>query len=120
MGVAQYQLTQSLPEQLKSEHPTNEDLADELPLLDLVTLRIQLEKKLAQLAKAHHLDWERESIGMLVTNLHLHEIVSTELLHTIMVLSLALNRVLHGQRISPEDAQRTLEEGKAVLAQLSV
>ena len=120
MGVAQYRLTQTLPEQLKSELPTNEDLAEELPLLDLVTLRIQLEKKVAQLAKAHNLDWERESIGMLVTNLQLHEIVSSELLHTVMVVSQAHNGVVHGQKISPEDAQRTVEAAKAVLEQLNV
>ena len=120
MGVAQYRLTQALPEQLESELPTNEDLAEELPLFDLVTLRIQLEKKLAQLTKAHNLHGERESIGMLVTNLHLHELVSSELLHPIMVLSQALNRVVHGQKISPEDAQQTLEAGKAVLEQLNV
>jgi hypothetical protein len=87
MGVAQYRLTQALPEQLKSELPTNEKIAEELPLFDLVTLRIQLERKLAQLAKVHNLDGERESIGILVTNLHLHELVSSELLHPIMVLS---------------------------------
>jgi YhcG PDDEXK nuclease domain len=36
MGMAQYRLTQSLPEGLQSQLPTNEDLADEMPLLDLV------------------------------------------------------------------------------------
>jgi predicted nuclease of restriction endonuclease-like (RecB) superfamily len=35
-GMAQYRLTQSLPEGLQSQLPTNEDLADEMPLLDLV------------------------------------------------------------------------------------
>ena len=70
MGVAAYRLTQALPERLKSELPTSEDLAAELPLLDFLTLRIQLEKKLAQMAKANGLEWEREGIGMLATNLH--------------------------------------------------
>ena len=51
MGVAQYRLTQALPEQLQSELPTTEDLAAELPFLDLLTLRIQLERKLAKLGK---------------------------------------------------------------------
>jgi len=81
MGVAEYRLTQALPEQLQSELPTTEDLAAELPLLDLLTLRIQLERKLA---KAHGLEWERERIGMLATNLHGNDLISTEVLHNVM------------------------------------
>ena len=69
IGVAEYRLTQALPERLKSELPTNEDLAAELPLLDLLTLRIELEKRLSELARVHSLDWERESMGALATNL---------------------------------------------------
>jgi predicted nuclease of restriction endonuclease-like (RecB) superfamily len=120
MGVAQYRLTPALPEALKSELPTNEDLASELPLLDLVTLRIQLERKLAEMAKANDLEWERESIGMLITDLHHHELMSTELMHAVIHLSDVLNRVVHGQRISLEEAQRTLEAGNAVLKELNL
>jgi len=112
MGVAEYRLTQALPERLKSELPTNEDLAAELPLLDLLTLRIQLERRLAELAKAHGLEWERENIGMLVTNLHLSELIPTEMLHSIMVLSETLNRAVHGEKMTTEEAQRSLETGK--------
>ena len=118
MGVAEYRLTQALPERLKSELPTNEDLAGELPLLDLLTLRIQLERRLAELAKAHGLEWERESIGMLVTNLHLGELIPTEMLHSIMVLSETLNRAVHGEKMTTEEAQRSLETGKVVLKKL--
>ncbi len=118
MGVAEYRLTQALPERLKSELPTNEDLAAQLPLLDLLTLRIQLERRLAELAKAHGLEWERESIGMLVTNLHLSELIPTEMLHSIMVLSETLNRAVHGEKMTTEEAQRSLETGKVVLKKL--
>src|SRR6202166_1549849 len=114
MGVATYRLTHALPARLKSELPTNEDLAAELPLLDLVTLRIELERRLAKIAKEHGLDWERESIGMLVTNLHLSELIPTEMLHSIMVLSETLNRAVHGEKMTTEEAQRSLETGKVV------
>jgi hypothetical protein len=73
-----------------------------------------------EMATAHDRKWERESIGMLVMDLHLHEPVSTELLHAVMVLSDVLNRVVHGQRISLEESQRTLEAGNALLAELNV
>ena len=86
MGVAKYPRTPWLPERLKSDLPTNEDLAAELPLLDLLTLRIELEKRLAQIAKERGLDWERERIGILATNLHLGKLMSTELFHHSMVL----------------------------------
>jgi len=119
MGVAEYRLTASLPERLKSELPTNEDLASELPLLGLLTLRIELEKRLAQIAKEHGLDWERESIGMLVTNLHLNELISSELLHNIMVLSEALNRAVHGERMTAEEAHNSLEAGNVILKKLN-
>ena len=118
MGVAAYRLTQALPERLKSELPTSEDLAAELPLLDFLTLRIQLEKKLAQMAKANGLEWEREGIGMLATNLHGSDLISTELLHNIMILSDTLNRAVHGEKISIQRAQQSLETGRLILAKL--
>jgi predicted nuclease of restriction endonuclease-like (RecB) superfamily len=118
MGVAAYRLTQALPERLKSELPTSEDLAAELPLLDFLTLRIQLEQKLAQMAKANGLEWEREGIGMLATNLHGSDLISTELLHNIMILSDTLNRAVHGEKISIQRAQHSLETGKIILAKL--
>lgn len=118
MGVAAYRLTQALPEQLKSELPTNEDLAAEMPLLDLLSLRIRLERRLAQMAKAHGLESERESVGMLATNLHLNELISTELLHSIIILSDTLNRAVHGEKMTTEEAQRSLEAGMIVLKKL--
>lgn len=118
MGVAAYRLTQALPERLKSELPTSEDLAAELPLLDFLTLRIQLEKKLAEMAKANGLEWEREGIGMLATNLHGSDLISTELLHNIMILSDTLNRAVHGEKISIQRAQQGLETGRIILANL--
>jgi hypothetical protein len=119
MGVAEYRLTQALPEQLQSELPTTEDLAAELPLLDLLTLRIQLERKLAKLAKAHGLEWERESIGMLATNLHGNDLISTEVLHNLMILSDTLNRAVHGEKITGQRAQHSLETGRVILTKLN-
>ncbi|HWO40096.1 MAG TPA: PDDEXK nuclease domain-containing protein [Candidatus Acidoferrum sp.] len=118
MGVAAYRLTQALPERLKSELPTSEDLAAELPLLDFLTLRIQLEKKLAQMATANGLEWEREGLGMLATNLHGSDLISTELLHNIMILSGTLNRAVHGEKISIQRAHQSLETGRIILAKL--
>jgi len=118
MGVAAYRLTQALPERLQSELPTAEDLVGELPLLDLLTLRIQLEKKLAEMAKANGLEWEREGIGLLASNLHGDDLITTELLHNIMILSDTLNLAVHGEKISIQWAQQSLETGRLILAKL--
>jgi len=118
MGVAEYRLTKALPEQLKAELPTSDELVKELPLLELVTLRIELERKLSRLADANGLDWKGESVGMLATNLHMHDLISTEQLHNLMILSRTLNRAVHGELISVEQAQQSLETGRTVLAKL--
>jgi predicted nuclease of restriction endonuclease-like (RecB) superfamily len=118
MGVAEYRLTEALPERLRAELPTMDDLVKELPLLDLLTLRIDLESKLARLAEARGLESKRESIGMLATNLHLHEFLSTELLHNIMLLSRTLNEAVHGENLTVEQARHSLETGRVILAKL--
>jgi hypothetical protein len=118
MGVAEYRLTKALPEQLKAELPTNDELVKELPLLELVTLRIELERKLARMADANGLEWKGESVGMLATNLHMHDLISTELLHSLMILSRTLNRAVHGEQVTIEQSQQSLETGRIVLAKL--
>lgn len=118
MGVARYELTQALPEQLQSALPTTEDLAAELPLLDLLTLRIRLEQKLVNLAKTKGFDWKRQSIALLASNLHADQIISTELMHNILILSDSLNRAVHGEKITIERATQSLETGKAIFAKL--
>jgi hypothetical protein len=90
-----------------------------LPLLDLLTLRIQLERKLAKLEKAHGLEWEREGIGMLATNLHGNDLISTEVLHNVMILSDTLNRAVHGEKITGQGAQHSLETGRVILTKLN-
>lgn len=118
MGVAEYRLTEALPERLRAELPTTDDLVRELPLLDLLTLRIELERRLARMADGRGLEWKRESIGMLATNLHLHELLSTELLHNIMILSRTLNGAVHGENLTVEQARQSLETGRVILGKL--
>lgn len=43
IGVAQYQLSSELPESLKSELPTVEDLAPEFPVLSVLELLSEIE-----------------------------------------------------------------------------
>jgi predicted nuclease of restriction endonuclease-like (RecB) superfamily len=124
MGIAQYRLTQALPDKLKDELPTTEELAQEFPLLSLVKLRIQIEQKLSYLFRQKELGLGEEERDMmhnsqyLASTLHLHEHISTELLHKIIVVSEGLNRAVHGERMSPEAAERGLALGREILHEL--
>jgi hypothetical protein len=42
---------------------------------------------------------------MLATNLHGNDLISTELLHNVMILSDILNRAVHGEKITGQRAQ---------------
>jgi hypothetical protein len=81
-------------------------------------LRIELEGQLTQTAKVNGLEWEREGIGMLATNLHGNHLISNELLHKVMILSDTLNRAVHGENIGIQRAQQSLETGRIILSKL--
>ena len=118
MGVAEYRLTQALPKKLRSELPTTEDLAAELPVLNLLTLRFRLERKLAEIASRYALQFEHVDLQTLATNLHFNELLSTELLDSIIHLSQALNRAVHGENPTIQEVKGSLESGKVVLTKL--
>jgi len=53
MGVAAYRLSPALPEQLKRDLPTVEDLAQEFSAMSVVKLRIEIERALRDFTAAH-------------------------------------------------------------------
>jgi hypothetical protein len=55
---------------------------------------------------------------MLATNLHGNDMISIEVLHNVMILSDTLNRAVHGEKISIQRAQQSLETGRLILAKL--
>jgi hypothetical protein len=59
MGVSQYRLSTALPDQFKSELPTLEEFARELPYLSLVAVRIEIERALRLLMTSRGLEPER-------------------------------------------------------------
>src|SRR5690606_14831543 len=59
MGVAQYGLSTALPEQLKRELPTHEDLAQEFPAMSIVKLRIEIEQALRDYMSQHGVEPKR-------------------------------------------------------------
>src|ERR1700733_5406992 len=63
MGVAKYRLTESLPERMQLELPTNDDLAPGLPLFNLIMMRVRLERALQAIAERLGLSEKLLGIG---------------------------------------------------------
>jgi predicted nuclease of restriction endonuclease-like (RecB) superfamily len=122
MGVAQYRLTAALPEELEGELPTTSELSGEFPLLSLVRLRIDIEKKLAALVKANGLQGDERPRGarLLATTLHTHDIISTELMANILRVGDVLTKSVHGLEVTPEDAEAVIAVGNRILADLGM
>jgi predicted nuclease of restriction endonuclease-like (RecB) superfamily len=120
MGVAQYKLTESLPDRLKAELPTNEDLAPELPVMNLFSLRRRLEAALMKAVKDKSIKGEREGITALTVSLANNKLFSPKLAKEIRTVTGLLNSAIHNQAISKKDADEALRLGELVLKHLEV
>lgn len=118
MGVAQYKLTEALPDQLKSELPTSEDLAGELPLIILASLRIRLEKALVRVASGRQIEWNRRGIDGVLGRLMSQKVLSPKFVQEIREVTGILNSAVHGQTISKTGAKKASELGELILARL--
>jgi predicted nuclease of restriction endonuclease-like (RecB) superfamily len=118
MGVAQYKLTAALPVGLKSEFPTTEDLNADLPVLNLLTLRMQLEKSLVALAKQYQIRVRAFSIRSLAAELAKNKVLSDEVVRELSRIAAVLNAAAHGQPISKPEAERALQLGNSILGQI--
>lgn len=117
MGVAQYQLTAALPDQLRQELPTTEEFDREFPLLHLVTLRIEIERELrARLQKAGAAT-RPAGIGVMLRELQrigVLPMVSEELLQAVNTM----NRAVHGLDKESEAAEQAIRAASEFLKQL--
>jgi predicted nuclease of restriction endonuclease-like (RecB) superfamily len=119
MGVAQYCLSAALPDQLKRELPTIEDLAREFPALSVVKLRIEIERALRGFAANHGFSSDRPlGIGEVLRDLKRRGAAppSTDrLLEALRVM----NEAAHGFDVDPAAAEQTVSIGTEFLAELS-
>jgi predicted nuclease of restriction endonuclease-like (RecB) superfamily len=118
MGVAQYRLTESLPERLQSELPTSHDLAGELPRFNLVTMRFRLERALQTIAEKRGLSAKLVGIAALTRALASANALSTEVVADLRTISAVLNSAVHGQDFKAEEAQSALDLGNSLLSRL--
>jgi hypothetical protein len=118
MGVTQYRLSPALPPQYQRELPTAEEFSREFPLISAVKLRIEIERALRDFMADNRLAPQKPiGIGNMLRELHERGLApaSTErFLESLRVM----NEAVHGVDVNPEGAQRAVEIGTALLAEL--
>lgn len=124
MSVAQYRLTQALPNRLKKELPTTEELAKEFPLFSLVRLRIKMEQDLAELVHKQGVSatgYQKKAQGVesLASILLDRKVISTNLFSKIREISKLLNRIVHGGQLDADAVAKALAAGQEILAELN-
>lgn len=119
MGVAQYRLSPALPEQLKRDLPTIEDLAQEFPAMSVVRLRIEIERALREFMAADGVGPMRPmSIASLLR--HLQQLgVAPESTDRLLEVLRVMNEAAHGFDVDPETARQAVEVGTEFLVELS-
>lgn len=119
MGVAQYRLSASLPDQLKRDLPTAEEFAREFPLMSILRMRVEIERALRDFTTRLGLESpDRISVRHALSELQRHGVAppSTErLLEALAVM----NEAAHGFDVDTESAERAVSIGTEFLAELS-
>jgi len=119
MGVAQYRLSPTLPDQLKRDLPTIEDLAREFPAMSVVKLRIEIERALRDFTAAHGLPSD-PPVGIVPTlsELKARGIAppSTDRFREALRV---MNEAAHGYDVDAAAAEQAVRIGAEFLAELS-
>jgi YhcG PDDEXK nuclease domain len=119
MGVAQYRLSPALPEQLKRDLPTIEDLAQEFSAMSVVKLRIEIERALRDFTAAHGLVSKRpKSISAVLRELK-ERGVSPPSTDRFLEALPVMNETVHGVDVDSKAVAEAVSIGTAFLAELS-
>lgn len=119
MGVAQYRLSPALPDQLRRELPTAEDLAREFPAMSVVKLRIEIERALRTFVAARaDVSSRPMSIGAVLQDLKQRGIAPPSTDRFLEALRV-MNEAAHGFDVDPAAAERAVSIGTEFLAELS-
>ena len=118
MGVAQYRLSPTLPEQLKRDLPTVEDLAAEFPAMSVVKLRIEIERALRDFAVERGFPSGRPmGIVMMLRELKQRGAAPAATDRFLEALRV-MNEAAHGFDVDPAAAEQTVSTGTEFLAEL--
>ncbi|MGA9367082.1 MAG: PDDEXK nuclease domain-containing protein [Steroidobacteraceae bacterium] len=119
MGVAKYRLSPALPEQLKRDLPTAEDLAQEFPAMAVVKLRLEIERALRAFAAAHGVTPKRpRSISSVLRDLEERGVAPPSTDEFLKALSI-MNEAVHGLDVDSTAVAHAISVGTTFLAELS-
>jgi len=95
-------------------------ISDEDPQLALAGLRIEIEKRLKEIAKNHNLQVNRKGVGQLLRLLSKEKILSSEQKNVLLDLVGLLNKAVHANYIDYNVSQWALEVGPRLLKALDI
>jgi len=104
----------------EKEEPVYATIAGEDPNLALAGLRIEIERRLRQIAQAHDVDASRKGIGQLMRQLQVMGILSQQQITVLSDLLVLLNNAVHGAYVDPRSAKWAVEVGPELIAGLEV
>lgn len=119
MGVAQYRLSPALPERLRRDLPTVEDLAREFPALSVIKLRIEIERALRDFTAAHGIASEGPmSISNVLNDLKQRSVAPPSTEQFLEALHI-MNGAAHGLDVDSTAVEQAITIGTVFLAELS-
>lgn len=119
MGVAQYRLSPTLPEQLKRDLPTAEDLRQEFPAMSVVMLRREIERALRRFTAVHGMTPKTPgSISSILLDLRERGVAPPTTDGFLEALSV-MNNVIHGLDVDSSAVAHAINVGTTFLAELS-
>ena len=117
MGVAEYRLSPALPLQLQADLPTAEEFASEFLLMSLVELRIEVERELRAAVTLPGIQADLSNISAMLRQLEPHAAVWDKMPEFEAALRV-MNEAVHGHVVEPQAAEKALEAGKRLVAEL--
>lgn len=111
-------LLSSKNKKMKAPSYSFESILDKDPNLALAGLRIEIEKRLVQIAKLNNLDVSRASIGQLLRLLSQEQILTPEEGSALADMSGLLNSAVHGANVDVRATNWAMEVGPKLLQSL--
>ena len=119
MGVAGYRLSPALPDKLKRDLPTVEDLAQEFPAMSVVKLRIEIERALRVFTAAYGVTPKRpRSISSVLRELKECGVAPPSTDRFLEALAI-MNEAAHGLDVDSTAVEQAISVGTTFLAELS-
>ena len=99
--------------------PTRWDLFKFDPNLALASLRIDIEKILREISSQKNLPVERTPLRIILTNLHLKEIIGHSEFETLNLIIDICNKAVHAENVDASTASRILDIGESTIKYLN-